>query len=401
MNNSPLPKSSAAGVVGASGPLDNAAITSVRCWIDVPRPVRGWNSAISADAIWHFAQGVGDDNPLWFDRAYAESTNWGRMFAPPAFLYSCSSGGLRVFEDGVNPAETWFPGALAIWVGDRWEFHRPAWEGETVTAVAQLVSVQTRERRDGTPYVAHLDRTTYSGSEGDPIADCYRAHYRFDRSRLQRPASAGRAPVSYTADELDRIAAQYDNECEQRRGATPRFGEDVEIGDLVAPLVKGPLTVTNIVGFVLGWGSPLCMTNRIAHRYLREHPGSMMRHPSTNVTDTLEGPHWDPVLAREAGMDDCYDFGGQRIAWLAHQLSDWMGDDGFIEALEVKLVAPNLIGDTTWLDGEVTSVSVKEDHTLVACELRATNQCGQRTATGTGVVRLPNRRQRIERRNGP
>ena len=78
------------------GKITDGAIDALRAWVGVPRRDRGWNSSVTEDAIWHFALGVGDDNPLWWDRAYAESTSWGRMFAPPTFLYSCGNAGLRV-----------------------------------------------------------------------------------------------------------------------------------------------------------------------------------------------------------------------------------------------------------------------------------------------------------------
>ena len=48
----------------------------------------------------------------------------------------------------------------------------------------------------------------------------------------------------YTAEQLAEIDAAY--EAETRRGAQTRWFEDVEIGDVVDPKVKGPLKTTNI-----------------------------------------------------------------------------------------------------------------------------------------------------------
>ena len=191
-----------------------------------------------------------------------------------------------------------------------------------------------------------------------------------------------------------------------RRGAHTLHGDDVHEGQPLPRLVKGPLTLTGVVGFVMGWGSPLCPTNRIASLYLAEHLGARLHDDRMNVHDTLEGPHWEPYLARKGGMGGSYDFGAQRVCWLAHLLTDWCGDDGFLSALEVRLRRPNLVGDTTWLDGEVSAVREPEpgdDGVLVDCSLRATNQRGEETATGTATVRLPRwrlllQRQRVERR---
>src|SRR5579863_321123 len=148
------------------GRITDEAVEDLRGWLGVTRRERGWNSAVTEDAIWHFAQGVGDDNPLWWDRSYAASTRWGQMFAPPTFLYTCSNAGLRVGESGIYPAQDWMPGTLPLWVSDRWVFHRPAFEGESVTATSELVEVEERERRDGSREVRYVDRTSYEGSDG-------------------------------------------------------------------------------------------------------------------------------------------------------------------------------------------------------------------------------------------
>jgi acyl dehydratase len=380
---------------GDYGMVTDDSLARVRAWIGVPRRERGWNSVASADAIWHFAQGVGDDNPLWWDDAYAEGTRWGRMMAPPLFLSTCNNAGLRVGEDGIYPAEHWLPGTVPIWVSDRWVFHRPTWAGERVTATAELVSVEERPGRDNARAATHVDRTSYSGEDGSLIAECFKTLNRYDRNPDRVAVLSPEALLpTYTDEDLAAIAAQYDHEGSARRGADTLYGDDVHVGQNLPVLVKGPLTITGIVGFVMGWGSPLCPTNRIAHRYLDAHPGARLHDDRMNVGDTLEGPHWEPHLARKGGMGGCYDFGAQRVCWLGHLLTDWCGDDGFVSALEVRLRRPNLVGDTTWLGGEVTAtreVGAGDDGLLVDCALRATNQRGEETAVGTATVRLPRR----------
>jgi acyl dehydratase len=43
---------------------------------------------VSKDAIRHFAQGTDDDNPLWNDPDYAAQTQYGKLIAPPAFVFA-------------------------------------------------------------------------------------------------------------------------------------------------------------------------------------------------------------------------------------------------------------------------------------------------------------------------
>jgi hypothetical protein len=314
------------------------------------------------------------------------------MFAPPTFLYSCSSAGLRVGETGIFPAQDWMPDTTTLWISDRWVFERPAWEGERIFADADLVAVDERPAKDGARSVTHTDRTSYRGTDGSLIAERYTVMIRHERPSAETPHPPQDVPdAAYTDAERAAIAAQYDREPDQRRGSATLYGDDLTVGDHLPTIVKGPLTVTNIVGWLLGWGSPLCQTNRIAHRYLQEHPRSRLHDPRSNTDDSIEGVHWDPYLAQMSGLARCYDFGAQRISWVAHLLTDWCGDDGFLSELEVRVRRPNLVGDTTWLTGTVTGLSVDGHDAVVECSVSSTNQRGEETAAGTATVRLPRR----------
>jgi acyl dehydratase len=99
--------------------------------------------------------------------------------------------------------------------------------------------------------------------------------------------------------------------------------------------------------------------------------------------------HWEEDYARAIGMPTIYDYGPQRIAWVDHAVSDWMGDDGWIRRLHISLRAPNFIGDTTWIRGSVKSIDVIEG--VVELELRAEDQRGRVTALGGAEIVLPRR----------
>lgn len=377
------------------GRITDEAIEHMRSLIGQETPLRAWNSSAGHDAIWHFALGVGDDNPLWWDEGYAERTSWGRGFAPPTFLYSTMSGPRIPGDTAVGGVEELLPGVFAVWAGDRWSWNRPVWRDEKVRAFTSLHSVAEKTSRFGGRTVLQTDRMRFVGDSGEEVATLYRSRMRMERTASRSSDRyAGYQSPRYSEDDLARIAEQYESEAAGRRGAAVREWGSVAAGDSLGRLVKGPLTVTNVVGWVLGWGSSLCQTNRIAHEYLRDHPGGRLTNEETGVSDTLEGAHWDPYFARMSGMPDGYDFGGQRISWLAHLLGDWMGDAGFLGELDVRLTRPNFLGDTSWVSGRVTGVRDAgtghlPDHRAVDCELSIENQNGETTTTGTAVVYLP------------
>ncbi len=117
----------------ASGKITDEGIAHMRAYLGKRRQVRPWNGEVTRDSIWHFAQGLGDDNPMWWDKAYAQRSPWGRMIAPPAYLYSCFSGGKLPGDDIPSGADGFLPGAFGVQSGDAWQWHRPPELGEEIT----------------------------------------------------------------------------------------------------------------------------------------------------------------------------------------------------------------------------------------------------------------------------
>jgi acyl dehydratase len=98
--------------------------------------------------------------------------------------------------------------------------------------------------------------------------------------------------------------------------------------------------------------------------------------------------HWDEELARAVGVPDAYDYGPERVAWLGHLVTNWMGDHGVLRRLRVQVLRHNLIGDTTWCRGQVSG---KRPDGVVEVAVRAENQRGETTAAGTAEVALSSR----------
>jgi hypothetical protein len=214
---------------------------------------------------------------------------------------------------------------------------------------------------------------------------------RFERSQTSaRGAYLDRPLATYTPERMAELERHYESEAGAlRRGTDTRYIEDVAVGDRIGPMLKGPLTLTNLIGFLMGGGSGLNPTNRMLPSFLKLHPGSRVVHPVTGIVDTIEAPHWDDAFARASGMPAAYDFGFGRISWLAHMATDWAGDDGFLKELEVRLVRPNVVGDITWIDGQVAAVDGASG--LATIVLGARNQLDETTTRCTAKIELRNR----------
>jgi hypothetical protein len=162
----------------------------------------------------------------------------------------------------------------------------------------------------------------------------------------------------------------------------------VAVGDAMTELVKGPLTVTSVIAFVQGWGSLYVRAHGLAFDMFERHPALGIPNPS-GVPEPPERVHWDEAMAKAVGVPGAYDYGPERVAWLGHLVTNWMGDAGFLRRLNVRVLRHNLIGDTTWCRG---TVSGKDPEGVVHLALSAVNQRGETTASGSATVVLPERR---------
>ena len=135
--------------------------------VGTPRKVFPWVTRASPDAIRHFALGVGDDNPLWWDEGYARASARGRMYAPPTFLYAAMSGGPWPDAEE-DDADRLLP-TVVLWSGDRWVWHDAPWLDEPLEADGEVVEISRRgprvggATRSGVGSVAKTDLTRFRG----------------------------------------------------------------------------------------------------------------------------------------------------------------------------------------------------------------------------------------------
>lgn len=324
---------------------------------------------------------VGDDNPLWCDATYAKSTIWGRNIAPPTFLYNVDT---TIVAPGL-------PGVQWIYGGTRWRFFRPVSVEDTVRARARLVGVE--EKRGGrTPrLVVQTGETIYLNQNDEVVAIAASDVLRVPRARSGQgmhhsKPSEGTTRPPYSDSEIEEIARQCADE--KPRGADALYWDEVEIGGELPVLLKGPLTMVDIVAFYAGRRSvynPL----RLAFKDRIRHPRNVYVSPRTNIPVHPAAGHFDAEIAREIGMPGPYDQGWMRTNWLAHVVTDWMSDFGFVREFDVRLESPNLVNDLTRCEGTVAEKRVEGDEHLVELKLRCVNQREERTASGRALVRLP------------
>lgn len=337
-----------------------------------------YNEVASRDAIRHFCQGIGDPNPLYWEADYARQTRHGGVIAPPTFLYSVYWVSGRVGG---------LPGVHGFHAGNDWEWVRDIREGDRLSVQEQFTDVQEKQSRFAGRIVIVSSVATYRNQRGELVARGKGWQVRAERGQARERHHYKFEPYRYSRDEI--LAIEDAILGEEIRGATPRFWEEVEVGDELPPVVKGPLSHGDLYAFVAG-----CIGG-IAHGLqLRE----IMRHPSWGWQDDQTGAreaiirvHDVEDAASSAGLPGAYDYGCQRCCWVGNVVTNWMGDDGRLKRLYIELRRFNYIGDTTWVRGKVTAKRQDGDDHLVDLDLSAENQRGETTATARATVILPPR----------
>ncbi|MBI2864932.1 MAG: MaoC family dehydratase N-terminal domain-containing protein [Chloroflexi bacterium] len=344
-------------------------------------PAKGqWNTEATRDAIRHWCEGIGDLNPLWLDEEYAKKTRHGTIIAPPTFLFTCSG---RAGRHGL-------PGIHALFSRSHWHFFKPVRLNDQIKRSGGLHDLVEKASGFAKRSFIQVFFENYRNQDGELVATHYSSSVRAERDTATEVGKYNDIrPHEYTEEELQEIWRGI--EAEEVRGANSRYWEDVGVGDELVPVVKGPLTMSDVVGFKMGWGSHLVhmiRANETRYWMIKRHPGLPIRN-RLNVPDCPEGVHMVSETAGAIGIPGWYDYGPQRVAWAAHLVANWMGDDGWLKELDVQVRRPNIEGDVQWYRGQVSRKWQEGDEHLVTIDIRAENQRGEVTAPGMAVIALP------------
>ncbi len=356
-----------------------------RIGVKITQTAEPWCYEATRDNIRHYAHGIGDDNPLWCDPSYAAKTQYGDVIALPSFLFSTS----RIVSGYVGG----LPGVHAMWSGADWTWHQPVRRNDVIHTEAylkDLVEHQTRFAGRAIQQIYHVD---FFNQGGDKVAEADSWCFRTERDQAREHGTKykevrEREPRRYTDEELGEAYKLYRDE--EVRGATPRYWEDVKEGEELPIMFKGPMTVTGFVAYAQGWGGLYIRANKLAWKLIDAHPGVGIKN-RFGIPDVPERVHWEEEFALEVGAPGAYDYGPERTSWLTHQLTNWMGDDGFLHKSTCKVRRHNPEGDMLFIKGKVKRKYVEGGRHLVEIEQEAHNQDGEQSAVGGGIVVLPSR----------
>jgi acyl dehydratase len=344
------------------------------------------NKLASEDLIRHYADALGDTNPLWRSRDYAEKTIYGGIIAPPTF------------EVCIAPTYTMFkqpnlPGWAGLVGGSNREYFKVIYAGDEIRVFDKFLGIEEKSEK-GKPYRLFVDTTRreYVNQRNEVVVHCDSRFIipAFFPGKLKDAGKSAYGDVithKITKEELDGIHRAYEDEEINRRGAKVRYWQDVVVGEELPPIAMGPLDPYDTCSFFAAIGYSVAFG--VKYRIFKADPTyGRLDEETGEYRSTAESHLTDYVAKLNRNAPRAYGFGAQSEGMIAHLITNWMGDDGFVKKMDLKVRRLNLLGQASYIKGKVVKKYVEDGQHLVGLECWVEYLDGKRTCEGTAAVRL-------------
>lgn len=140
----------------------------------------------------------------------------------------------------------------------------------------------------------------------------------------------------------------------------PRF-EDVEVGDRIPDMWKGPLTTAHL----MRWSAAMENWHKI---------------------------HYDRDFAiNHDKLPDLLINGSLKQQFFFQSLKDWVGETGWVWKISFQFRAMNKVGEKLQIWGKVTRKQAYTEFGMVFLDLGTMNEAGMESTPGKAIVALPYR----------
>ena len=345
---------------------DTLITPEVRDLIGHETPPQRNRFPISEEMCYDLADATEDPNLLYVDPDYAANSRFDGVLCPPLATWKDIAPPIGFFGAG---QESHFQVPLpfnsyGLNGGSDWQFLRPAYAGDWITRQFRIMDIYEKQGRSGA-LVFVVRREVQTNQKGEVVNT--------DRHvSIHRALPKGDQPdqVVNARDRLEtvQISPPHSNQPLERPELTrdpQRSFEDVEVGSMLPPVVKGPMTTTHLVRWAAANGN-----------YARIH--------------------WDlPFAQMRQGMANVVVNGSLKNQFLGQLCIGFAGDGGWFKRFYVEHRGMDYPGDTLTASGTVTGKREQGGFGYVDCDVQLTNNRGERTANGWATIVLPRKGQTL------
>ena len=284
-------------------------------------------------------------------------------------------------------------GVHAFYAASAREWWAPLYPQRRVFRRNALVAVLDKPSEFAGRAVHEWTAQVFRDETGPILSGQYRLMIRTEREKAREKKKYDAVELApYTDEQIDEIDAQYERE--HARGSEPRWWEDVEEGDDVGPMVKGPLTVTDMICWHAGMGMGLYGVRPLRLGYQNRAP-----HPALLPPRPAERPRRDAARALGSRVRACGPATRPptTTAACARPGSSTCAPTGWATTRGCGSSTASSAGSTTWATrsgcaaGSSRKYLAEGDRPAVDLELEAVNQRGELTTPGHATILLPSR----------
>ncbi len=339
------------------------------------------NELACKELIRKYVRGLGDPNPLYNDPEYAAKTAYGKLVAPPSYLYSSFGAGIMHGLRGVH----------SFHAGDDWEFFKPVLEGDVIRPEAIAMGYEEKSTKFANRMIKQLQERRYYNQNDELVAKAMRWNMRTERKSAQKTGLYKNIELPHPWTEEELVEIEKEAISEQIRGSEPRYWEDVEVGEALHPLLKGPHSFENEIAWHAG-ATGFMASSGIALRLYHEHPAWAYRDPDSKALEPMASVHWFKHAANMAGLPYPYAVGMQINAWLIQFFTGWGGDDAWLKRCYAEYRSFLYMSDIVRFTGKVTKKYIDDNgEYCVDIDTENLNQRGQSVINSHATVILPSR----------
>jgi acyl dehydratase len=346
------------------------------------RPEGPYLTDATSDTLRNFCNGIGDLNPLYREPGYGAASRYSSQIGHPMFPYAF----------GWTGRTRWgFTGVHGFYAGNDWEFFKAVRPGDRLSCIERVVGVEERDGNFSGRMAVQYTEANYLNQRDELVARVLGWCTRHARKAARDKGKYKDVTMTeYTGEQMDAITEMVLTEPDRVRGQNTRYFEDVVVGQELEPIARGPLSLMDTMGFLVGCGRG--HTHGVLLQGVVKHPGHYFANPESGggIEYTGIGHHRESV-AKSVGAPGTYDYGPQRTAWMCSAVTNWMGDHAVLKRVRADMRRFNTFGDVQYCKGKVTKKYQLDGVNLVDLEIWAENQRGELTAPGLATVALTSR----------